>query len=170
VVDAMARAYEETVGPLVERLVASLEAGQEAGGDRRGQQSAAVVVERAGARAESREGIDRICDLRVEDHTEPIAELRRLLGIWQAWDAQRRAHAAYERGEYAEGADVLEAALGGGADGDVLYNLACYESLAGRHGAALVHLRSAFELQPSFRELAQTDSDLDPVRDALAGL
>ena len=42
VVDEMARAYEETVGPLVERLVAALEAGQAAGGDRRGQQSAAV--------------------------------------------------------------------------------------------------------------------------------
>ena len=53
VVDEMARAYEETVGPLVERLVAALEAGQAAGGDRRGQQSAAVIVERVGARAES---------------------------------------------------------------------------------------------------------------------
>lgn len=170
VVDAMARAYEETVGPLVERLVTSLEAAQEAGGDRRGQQSAAVVVERAGGRAESREGIDRICDLRVEDHPEPIAELRRLVGIWTAWDAQRRAHASYERGDYAEGADVLEAALGRGADGDVLYNLACYESLAGRHDAAIGHLRTAFELHPSLRELARTDADLDPVRDALAGL
>jgi uncharacterized Ntn-hydrolase superfamily protein len=50
VVDEMARVFEETVGPLVERLVAALEAGQAAGGDRRGQQSAAVVVERLGAR------------------------------------------------------------------------------------------------------------------------
>jgi uncharacterized Ntn-hydrolase superfamily protein len=81
VVDEMARAFEETVGPLVDRLVAALEAGQAAGGDKRGQQSAAVVVERTGAAAESREGIDRVCDLRVEDHEEPIAELRRLVGI-----------------------------------------------------------------------------------------
>jgi uncharacterized Ntn-hydrolase superfamily protein len=82
VVDEMARAFEATVGPLVHRLVAALEAGQAAGGDKRGQQSAAVVVERTGARAESREGIDRVCDLRVEDHEEPIRELRRLVGIW----------------------------------------------------------------------------------------
>jgi uncharacterized Ntn-hydrolase superfamily protein len=170
VVEAMARAYEETVGSLVERLVVSLESGQEAGGDRRGQQSAAVVVERAGGRAESREGIDRICDLRVEDHTQPIAELRRLVGIWSAWDAQRRAHAAYERGEHGAAADVLEAALGRGADGDVLYNLACYEAMAGRHAAAVEHLRRAFELQPSFRELARTDGDLDPIRDRLIDL
>src|SRR5579885_3235930 len=65
VVESMARAYERTDGPLVERLVAALEAGQASGGDRRGQQSAAVVVERTGAHAASREGIDRVCDLRV---------------------------------------------------------------------------------------------------------
>jgi len=89
VVDEMVRAYTATVGTLVERLVAALEAGQAAGGDKRGQQSAALIVERAGGRAESREGIDRICDLRVEDHLEPIVELRRLTGIWADWDAQR---------------------------------------------------------------------------------
>ena len=59
----------------------------------------AIVVERAGGRTESREGIDRICDLRVEDHPEPIVELRRLVGIWSGWDLRRRAHAQYERGD-----------------------------------------------------------------------
>jgi uncharacterized Ntn-hydrolase superfamily protein len=107
VVAGMARAFEETAGsPLFERLVAALEAGQAAGGDRRGQQSAAVVVERSGAHAESREGVDRVCDLRVEDHPEPIVELRRLVGIWMGWEAQRRAQAAYERGEPAAAADT----------------------------------------------------------------
>ncbi len=57
VVEELARAFEETVGPLVERLVASLEAGQAVGGDRRGQQSAALVVERVGAASDSREGV-----------------------------------------------------------------------------------------------------------------
>src|SRR5258707_1487316 len=81
VVAEMERAYLATGGALAERLVAVLEAGQAAGGDVRGQQSAAVVVERPGAAAESREGLDRICDLRVDDHREPIVELRRLLDI-----------------------------------------------------------------------------------------
>ena len=171
VVVAMERAFEETVGPLVERLVAALEAGQAEGGERRGQQSAAVIVERAGGRVESREGIDRICDLRVEDHPEPIAELRRLLGIWTLSDAQRRAHAAYERGDPAGAADILGAAETSGADdGGLLYNLACYEALAGRHEQAVAHVRSAFECDPSFRELAATDSDLDAIRPALADL
>jgi uncharacterized Ntn-hydrolase superfamily protein len=167
VVDEMARAYEETVGPLVERLVAALEAGQAAGGDRRGQQSAAVVVERAGARIATREGIDRICDLRVEDHPEPITELRRLVGIWRMWEAQRQAHSAYERGEHAAAADTLAAATAGREDADMLYNLACYESLAGRRDDAIAHVRRAIELAPSFGELAVGDSDLDAIRDAL---
>ena len=169
VVADMARAFEQTRGSLVERLVSALEAGQAAGGDRRGQQSAAVVVERLHAAGESREGIDRVCDLRVEDHPGPIAELRRLAGIWAIWDAQRRAHAAYERGDAAAAADVMAAAVDGAAEEDAagLYNLACYESLAGRRDAAVEHLRRSLELDPSFRELAAADADLDSIRDAL---
>ncbi len=164
VVDEMARAYEETVGPLVERLMTALEAGQAAGGDRRGQQSAAVVVERVGAAAASREGIDRVCDLRVEDHAQPIVELRRLIGVWTAWEAQRRAHALHESGDSARAADTLREALARGDDSTLLYNLACYESLTGRRDAALVALRRAIELDPSFRELAREDADFDAVR------
>jgi uncharacterized Ntn-hydrolase superfamily protein len=170
VVDAMTAAYEESGGLITDRLVAALEAGQAAGGDRRGQQSAAVVVERAGGRAESREGIDRICDLRVEDHPEPIAELRRLVGIWRLWDAQRRAHGAYERGDPAAAADMLAQALAGGEDADVLYNLGCYESLAGRTDAALAHVRRALVVAPGLRELAARDTDLAPIRDRLTDL
>jgi uncharacterized Ntn-hydrolase superfamily protein len=170
VVDEMARAYTETVGSLVDRLVAALEAGQAAGGDRRGQQSAAIVVERVGARADSREGIDRICDLRVEDHPEPIVELRRLVGIWSDWDALRRANAHYERGEYAAGADLLGAEAVGRDQPLLLYNLACYESLSGRTADAVAHLRRAVELDDSYRALAAGDPDFDPVRTELSEL
>ena len=51
-------------------------------------------------------------------------------------------------------------------DGRVLYNLACAESRAGRHEDALAHLRQAIELDPSLRELAPGDSDLEAIRDA----
>ena len=168
VVDEMARAFEKTVGSLVERLVAALEAGQAAGGDRRGQQSAAVVVERVGARSESREGVDRICDLRVEDHPEPIAELRRLVCIWSSWEAMRRANRFAEAGDPGAAADAMTAALGGGEDALLLYNLACYESLAGRADDALAHVRRAVELDPGYRELAAADGDFDPIRDRLS--
>jgi uncharacterized Ntn-hydrolase superfamily protein len=170
VVDEMARAYAETVGSLVERLVSALEAGQAAGGDKRGQQSAAIVVERAGGRVESREGIDRICDLRVEDHPEPIVELRRLTRIWSDWDAQRRANVHYERGEHAAGADLLAEAAVGRDEPMLLYNLACYESLAGRSEDAVAHLRRAVELDGSYRALAGEDPDFDPIRAELSEL
>lgn len=170
VVDEMARAYEETVGPLAERLVAALEAGQAAGGDRRGQQSAALVVERLGAAADSREGIDRVCDLRVEDHERPIEELRRLLGIWSGWDAMRRASTLAERGDHAGAAELTLAALGGRDDPLLLYNLACHESLAGRRDDAVAHLRRALALDPGYRALAAGDPDFDPIRADVAAL
>ena len=164
VVGEMARAYETTGGSLVHRLVAALEAGQAAGGDKRGQQSAAVVVERTGGRAESREDIDRICDLRVEDHEAPIAELRRLVGIWTSWQSLRRANGLYERGDYAGAAEAMRRALERGEEPMLLYNLACYESLAGEREGAVAHLRRAVALDDSYRALAAEDPDFDPVR------
>src|SRR5690606_18585770 len=77
VVEAMGRAFENGTGSLAERLMAALEAGQEAGGDRRGQQSAALLVIREGGGR----GYDNdfYVRLHVDDHETPIAELRRLL-------------------------------------------------------------------------------------------
>jgi uncharacterized Ntn-hydrolase superfamily protein len=91
VLAAMRRAFLDVLAPLPERMVAALEAGQAAGGDRRGQQAAALVVEQLGAAKRSREGIDRVCDLRVDDHPEPIVELRRLITLWRHWQGERQA-------------------------------------------------------------------------------
>jgi uncharacterized Ntn-hydrolase superfamily protein len=165
VVTEMERVFLETSGSLAERLVASLEAGQAAGGDSRGQQSAAIVVERSGASQQSREGIDRVCELRVEDHPEPIAELRRLLGIHFVWDAVRRAGLFHTPGRYGEGAALLREALAArGDDAVLLYDLACFESLAGEPEEALAHLTRSVELDPGLRAAAAADSDFDPIR------
>jgi uncharacterized Ntn-hydrolase superfamily protein len=166
VVAEMRRAYVETDGSLAERLVSALEAGQEAGGDVRGQQSAALVVERRGAASELREGIDRVCDLRVDDHPEPIAELRRLLGIRLRWDVLAAAHRHYERGAFAEGARLLAAGVERfPGDTTLLYDLACYECRSGTLEPALAHLRAAVEADPGMRASATRDSDFE----ALAG-
>jgi len=82
-VDALAQTFEGSTGkPLAERLLDCLAAAQAAGGDRRGQQSAALlVVERDGGYG----GLsDVLVDLRVDDHERPIAELARLYGLHQA--------------------------------------------------------------------------------------
>jgi uncharacterized Ntn-hydrolase superfamily protein len=75
-VDALAEAFEGSAGrSLTDRLIASLEAAQAAGGDRRGQQSASVLVVEQGG---GYDGWDVLVDLRVDDHAAPIAELERL--------------------------------------------------------------------------------------------
>ncbi len=78
-IQAMANAFLEAQGELAERLLAALAAGQAAGGDRRGQQSAALLVVRVGG---GYGGLsDRYIDLRVDDHPRPIEELARLLKL-----------------------------------------------------------------------------------------
>ena len=76
VVEAMASAYEASDDDLAGRLLAALDAGQEAGGDPRGKQSAALLVVREGGGYGG--GNDRLVDLRVDDHPEPIKELARI--------------------------------------------------------------------------------------------
>ena len=80
VVDEMARAFQEATGELVDRLLAALVAGDAAGGDRRGRQSAALLVVRAGAGYDGRG--DRYIDLRVDDHPDPLAELVRVFRVF----------------------------------------------------------------------------------------
>jgi uncharacterized Ntn-hydrolase superfamily protein len=70
VIRETARAYEASRGPFAERLLAALEAGEGAGGDKRGKQSAALLIHSTEAYPE--------LDLRVDDHAEPLVELRRL--------------------------------------------------------------------------------------------
>lgn len=79
VVDALATTFENARGDLADRLLAALDAGQRAGGDRRGQESAALLVVRAGGGYGAFN--DRFLDLRVDDHAAPIDELKRLLSL-----------------------------------------------------------------------------------------
>jgi uncharacterized Ntn-hydrolase superfamily protein len=67
--------------PMPDRLMAAMEAGQQAGGDRRGRQSAAMVMV-------TTEDFPDL-DLRVDDHADPVGELRRLLGIWNSGSGRR---------------------------------------------------------------------------------
>lgn len=84
-VQAMANTFEYAIGSLAERLLAALDAGQLAGGDSRGQQSAALlVVKEAGGYGGYN---DRYIDLRVDDHREPIQELIRIYNLQQLYFA-----------------------------------------------------------------------------------
>ena len=81
-VDALAETFESSSGPLVERLLDALDAAQAAGGDSRGQQSAALLIVEADA---GYSGLSDVSvDLRVDDHERPLEELRRLYRLHQA--------------------------------------------------------------------------------------
>jgi uncharacterized Ntn-hydrolase superfamily protein len=77
---AMLAAYESASGRLVERLLAALDAAEAQGGDLRGRQSAALLVV-----APAAEPWQQVLSLRVEDHPEPLRELRRLVGLHDAY-------------------------------------------------------------------------------------
>ena len=94
---AMSEAFENTKGTLAKRMIAALEAAQEVGGDIRGKQSACILVVRGKSTGKVWE--DRLIDLRVEDSTEPIKELKRLLRVHEAYDHMNNGDLAVEHGE-----------------------------------------------------------------------
>lgn len=91
---AMSRAFENTKGDLAERMMAALEAAEAEGGDIRGKQSAALVV--VSAKSTGRAWADRVFDLRVDDHAEPLKELRRLLTLQRAYNHMNAGDLAVE--------------------------------------------------------------------------
>lgn len=108
VVAAMASAYESTRGDLAERLMAALEAGQAAGGDIRGTQSAAMLIVKGTASGQPWQ--DRVLELRIEDHAAPIAELRRLLTMHRAYDHMNAGDVAVEQGRMKDALQHYQAA------------------------------------------------------------
>jgi uncharacterized Ntn-hydrolase superfamily protein len=163
VANAMAKAFQETQGELAERLMAALEAGEQAGGDARGKQSAAILVVRKGAGYGGFD--DRYIDLRVDDHPEPVKELRRILTIKLAWARLSEASKWRQKGNIKKVAEILKAAVQRYPDQAVLqYDLACYLALLGEKEDALQALERALQLDASLKELAKKNDDLKPLR------
>lgn len=92
---AMAKAFETTKGDLAERMMAALDAAQEAGGDIRGRQSAALIV--VTGKPTGKPWADRLFDLRVDDSPEPLKELRRLITLQRAYNHMNAGDLAMEK-------------------------------------------------------------------------
>jgi uncharacterized Ntn-hydrolase superfamily protein len=149
VTEAMGRAFESTQGELAEKLYAALKAGDDAGGDSRGHQSASMlVVRKQGGRNLNN---DRYVYINVDDHPQPLAELRRLLDLNLAYlylgsvddllqkgDAKGALAAARTAARYAPGLPGTHA------------NLGILEYLNGNKDAALEELRAARTADPDF--------------------
>lgn len=109
VVPAMAKAFEAAKGDLADRMIAALEAGQAAGGDIRGRQSAAIIIVRGVPTEEP--WSDTIMNLRVEDNPDPIVELKRLVKLQRAYDLETAGDDAMAEGDL----KAAEKAYGGAA-------------------------------------------------------
>jgi uncharacterized Ntn-hydrolase superfamily protein len=156
---AMARAYEAATGDLADRLLAALDAAQAEGGDIRGRQSAAIVVVKA--RSTGRPWADRVFDLRVEDHEDPLGELRRLVRLQRAYnhmsagdDCVAVADWACAEHEYGA-ARSLEPAH---AEMAFWYGVAL--ATAGKLEAARPLFAQAFAADPHWRELVRRLPDV----------
>ncbi len=99
--EAMARAFQATGGDLAHRMLAALDAAEAEGGDIRGRQSAALIM--VGGKSTRRPWADKLFDVRVDDHPEPLPELRRLVDLQRAYAARDIANAAFGRGDFEAG-------------------------------------------------------------------
>jgi uncharacterized Ntn-hydrolase superfamily protein len=94
---AMSEAFESAKGSLAHRMLAALDAAQSAGGDIRGRQSAAILIVKG--TSSGKPWADRVMDLRVEDHPEPLAEIRRLVRLQEAYDHMNNGDLAVEHSD-----------------------------------------------------------------------
>jgi uncharacterized Ntn-hydrolase superfamily protein len=150
--DSMSAAFRRTEGPLAERLLAALDAGQAAGGDARGRQSAALVIERPESPATPWKS--RVVDLRVEDHPRPLEELRRLVTLRRAYDHADAGDAAFASGDHAAAFRSYDAALALVPENDeLLFWRASMQMAAGREPEAAQDAAHAIRLNERWRAL-----------------
>jgi uncharacterized Ntn-hydrolase superfamily protein len=165
---AMARAYEASEGPLALRLMDALDAGEAAGGDVRGRQSAAIVV--VPARGEPWE---RVVELRVEDHPEPLPELRRLLRLHEAYELATEGDDLVGDGRHEEaGERYRRAAELSPGNPELRFWAGLALAAGGDLEGGVERVAEAIEAHPGWGELlARLDPEIAPgakvVRDAL---
>lgn len=149
---AMFAAYAEGEGDLAERLLLALEAAQSVGGDIRGRQSAALLVVHDDRRAPAWGG--RAFDLRIEDHPQPLQELRRLLTLARAYDHMNQGDEAMTQGDIDAAVEAygLAEQLVPESHEMIFWHAATLAG-AGELEQALPLFRRAFELWPDWRKL-----------------
>jgi uncharacterized Ntn-hydrolase superfamily protein len=166
---AMSDAFVSATGPLSERMFAALEAAEAEGGDVRGRQSAAIVV--VGPEGEPWR---RTVDLRVEDHRDPLKELRRLLTLQRAYDLAGAADELLAAGRVEEaGERYREASRIAPESDELLFWSGLALAQAGDLDAGVQAVRQAAERQPNWLVLLdRLSEDFAPagaqVRDRLS--
>lgn len=149
---AMAAAYQGAEGTLAERLLAALEAAEAEGGDIRGRQSACLLIVRMAPTGRPWE--DRLTDLRVEDSSDPLSELSRLLKVQRAYARMDAGDVALANGEYDKALEEYSAAERlYGENEEIVYWTAVGLANSGRVDESLPRFKKVFERNEDWREL-----------------
>jgi len=160
---AMADAYRNAEGDLADRMLAALEAAQNAGGDIRGKQSAAMLI--VNTEPTGRSWVDRKFDLRIEDHPQPIKELKRLVRLQRAYHHMNAGDVAIEHGNYENAVQEYAAAEELAPD---IVEIPFWQAVtlvsSGNVDKALPIFKEVFEREPVWAELVPrlVDSEILP--------
>jgi uncharacterized Ntn-hydrolase superfamily protein len=161
VIEAMGKAFDATRGEFAERLFAALAAGESGGGDRRGRQSASILVvcKECGRNTNN----DRWVFINVDDNPHPLVELRRLLNLALAYNYQDRTFKLVGADKLAEARAAAERAERYMPDRvDTRALLGFLDYAAGNKPAALAEFRRAQELDAQFRQLFDGTAEFVP--------
>jgi uncharacterized Ntn-hydrolase superfamily protein len=161
VVEAMAAGYEASRGSLIERMLMALEAAERAGGDLRGRQSAVIRIV-SGAVA-SEPGVDEGVDLRVCDDADPLAEMRRLVMVDEAYREMERGHAAIDDNRPEDALAHFDAAVDPGHEAELEFWRAIGLVRLNRVDEAVVAFGRLVEVWPMYAELLERVAAVDPV-------
>jgi uncharacterized Ntn-hydrolase superfamily protein len=156
--EAMGKAFESTKGELAEKLFAALKAGDAAGGDKRGHQSASmlIVCKRCGRNTNN----DRYLYINADDSTDPLAELRRLLNSALAYNYGDNGYKLLEAKKMKEARQAAESAVKYSPNNsDSHLDLGFLDYITGDKAAALKEFQIAQKLDPNFRK--QWDAEID---------
>ncbi|HYY73971.1 MAG TPA: DUF1028 domain-containing protein [Solirubrobacterales bacterium] len=149
---AMVEAYETATGELADKLLAALDAAEREGGDVRGRQSAALVV--VGGKRTDAPWEQRPFDLRVEDHSEPLHELRRLVELKRAYDRMEEGEQRVMAGDFAAAVEHYQAAREAAPDNlEIAFWLGLSLAGAGRIDEGQAQLRRVCAAHDGWGEL-----------------
>jgi uncharacterized Ntn-hydrolase superfamily protein len=168
--DAMAQAFEASESqPLADRLIEALRAAEREGGDIRGRQSAALVV--VTGTPTGRPWDDRLIDLRVDDHPDPVEELARLVRVKRAWVTAAGGGRVLSTGREEDVKQLRLEALAIAPDQVQLRLMAgIAHAQAGEWDEALPLLRAVLAVEPRFREALRRMDSVGRIPPGLADL
>ncbi len=152
--EAMAKAYRNARGSLADRLMAALEAAQTEGGDIRGKQSAAILV--VSGKKSGTPWNERIVDIRVDDHPQPLKEIKRLLQVQKVYNFANHGDELMTEGKVEEAMKAYKAAMDLAPDNtEMIFWPAVTLASIGRVDEALPLFKEVFKRNPKWGELVK---------------